>query len=94
MDFIGDEEIRVNNNDFKAKTRCELFSEWVSKTMSKFSLLASNVKHIEARYDKSITNFFIFARFMFTFNLITCIGFSYLLINHLVNHTTNYWEAC
>jgi hypothetical protein len=85
VDFIGDEEIRVNN-DIKQRSRWDAFLEKFGSFLGKISLLGKDIKFIEARYDKAITNFFIFTRFIFTFNVITFFGFLYLLIYHVIDY--------
>src|SRR4051812_33345176 len=83
VDFIGDEELRVNSND-KRKSRCDTFLSTLSDFFDRITPLRNEVNHIEARYDRSISNFFVFFRFLVKFNILTCMGFLYLVIYHIV----------
>jgi len=56
--------------------------------------LRYSVKYIEARYDKSITNFFIFFRFLVTLNIITLFGFLYLMLAHMIKYSAELAYIC
>lgn len=77
VDFIGDEEIRVNA-DVKKISKWATLKKKIGKFLNKLMFLNKDILYIEARYDKSITNFFVFFKFMVDFSILTFIGFLYL----------------
>jgi len=93
VDYIGEEEIRVKANVQK-KTKWQKFKEKASKALEYITLLNRDVAYIEARYDKTITTFFLFFRFMVNFSLITALGFLYLVIAHSSTYDGSFKEWC
>lgn len=82
VDYIGDEDIRLNS-DVKHKTKFSILKEKITRHLERVSPLRSDLKYIEARYDKSIANFFVFFRFIYYLSLLTFLIFIYLCCNHV-----------
>ena len=59
VDYIGDEDIRLNS-DTKQKSKWEIIKERIKEFFERISPLRADINYIKARYDKSITNFFVF----------------------------------
>lgn len=96
VDYIGDEDIRLNN-DVKHKTKWDVWSDRIIRFFEKMGPLRSDIRHIEARYDKSITNFFVFFRFIYYLSLGAFLIFLYLCIKHITVYLSlddNVYEIC
>lgn len=93
VDYIGDEEIRVGE-DSRGMSKWEAFTIKISKCLNSLTLLNRDLIYIEARYDKTITNFFVFFKFIVDLNVLTCFGFLYLLIYHILKYNSSFFELC
>lgn len=61
------------------------------------SPLKQNVSSLKNRYDRSVTNFFSFFRFIFLLSFFMSLGFLYLCIVHIIDYIsvgTNVSELC
>ncbi|CDW77146.1 UNKNOWN [Stylonychia lemnae] len=81
VDYIGDEDIRLNS-DVKHKSKWEIIKEKMSRFIERISPLRADIHYIEARYDKSITNFFVFFKFIYYMSILSFLIFIYLCSNH------------
>lgn len=96
VEFLGDEEIRISAK-VKVRNKCQIYYDQILAFINKMTPLRKHISYVEARYDKSITTFFIFFRFLFNFSIITALGFLYLCIDHGINYARfdDHWkELC
>jgi len=62
--------------------------------ISKFTLLKGSLKRIEAQYDKSISGYFEFSKFLVNASVFILLLYLYLIVSHLVNYTGSYFAIC
>ena len=78
----------------KKKGACSACLEKVNRFIEKISPLRSDVISIKAQYDKAVSGYFDFFRYLFISAVLTLFLFAGLLITHVLKYDYNYTEFC
>ena len=67
--------------------------KFVSIIMDKLVPLGNDVEHLKARYDYTISGFFVFFRFLVGFSMLTALVFAGLLIYHMLTFEGSFTDT-
>ncbi|CAG9331345.1 unnamed protein product [Blepharisma stoltei] len=85
-DFLGKQE--------SEKNCCDKFTDQIKSCFYKVVVLKGEMKRIEARYDKSISAYFSFYKFLVNSSIFILAIFMYLLISHILYYNGNFLGTC
>lgn len=85
-DFLGKEDKQKN---ILQKLRDALFS-----ILNRFVLLKKDLKYVESRYDKSISAYFAFTKYLVNSSIAIFAIYAYLLISHIVYRSEMFSDVC
>lgn len=85
-DFLGRED--------REKNILEKISDAVIRILNKFVILKQDLKHVESRYDKSISAYFAFTKYLVNASMAIFAIYAYLLVSHVISKSDILTDIC
>jgi len=93
LDYMEGKEARLTGIK-EHQTACQKLKNRIYKVYKYCIPLRSDIIRIRLSYDKSIEAFFNMFKFLVNFNILTLLGFSYILIMHILDFNGSFTGLC
>lgn len=94
INLVGGEVADLVGRQVVQKNFFQKFLESLWNFLSKFIVLKSDIKTIEFRYDKSISAYFGFYKFVVNLSILILGIYSYQLVSHILSYNESLIETC